>query len=581
MTITRSAVAAISLLLLGAAQSGLEARAIQSTADRTGHLAGVVYDDQSSQAVAFATVTIWRNDDRRVVRADESGQFEFRDIPVGLYHAAVALPDGQTFDLPDTRTAIVWPDRVLEWRVHVTRFPTRGSGTEDERAARFQALEQAVMRWNASRPDAYEYSVQVRCFCPGPRTPARYHVEAGQAVVVGPDPGGRRLMLESYNTVEEMFAQVASAIDRRPERFVVDYDPERGFPRRLDVDTSRMIMDEEIELTVTDFEVAATGAVLGSGVLAGHVRLVDDTLAAGVEVTISRSGMTREVTTDTGGAFRFDGLPTGVYVLDAVREGFVTTSRHAPAVLVFPDREAEAVVWMVEDRPVSVSAAPSGPSITGRATTGADPIPGVTVAVVDERGRRTEAVTGVDGFYRFPGLEPGRYRLSARLTGFRSIATLPQERLVDVARGRTATVNVALEVAFVGDGSAADRQSRLEWLDRQMNRWVDFGIDSYDMTVESRCFGACDTFSFQVRNRQVTTSPTDTSGWPGEMVAGLFGTVEALFERVLEHVERTPDVFQVSYDVVLGYPQSMTADIMRFGSDDELTFAVTAWRIQR
>ena len=63
--------------------------------------------------------------------------------------------------------------------------------------------------------------------------------------------------------------------------------------------------------------------------------------------------------------------------------------------------------------------------VTGRATSGTTPLPGVSIAAV--AGDAIEAVTSteVDGTYQLV-LEPGAYRLSAELSGFsRGEQTVP------------------------------------------------------------------------------------------------------------------------------------------------------------
>jgi len=73
------------------------------------------------------------------------------------------------------------------------------------------------------------------------------HAEAlpGSSAPVGsnPDP-------EQFPTIDELFDQLRAAAAADPARFVVEYDPGLGYPRRADVDVSAQIADEELVFEV-------------------------------------------------------------------------------------------------------------------------------------------------------------------------------------------------------------------------------------------------------------------------------------------------------------------------------------------
>lgn len=90
-------------------------------------------------------------------------------------------------------------------------------------------------------------------------------------------------------------------------------------------------------------------------------------------------------------------------------------------------------------------AAQDGASISGTVRDANDALlPGVTFTAVEIDGdtRRT-TISDADGRYELSGLEPGRYRVTASLPGFREAETD-----VDLAEGESATWDVSLGFAF-------------------------------------------------------------------------------------------------------------------------------------
>jgi hypothetical protein len=71
-------------------------------------------------------------------------------------------------------------------------------------------------------------------------------------------------------------------------------------------------------------------------------------------------------------------------------------------------------------------------------------LPGVTVTLVGKQGSRT-AVTDTSGTYRFPGLEPGVYNVTADLTGFAKAA----QNNIQISPGRELSIELQMKVAGV------------------------------------------------------------------------------------------------------------------------------------
>ena len=76
------------------------------------------------------------------------------------------------------------------------------------------------------------------------------------------------------------------------------------------------------------------------------------------------------------------------------------------------------------------------------------PVPGVTITATNKQtGATRVVVSGADGAYRIPDLEPGRYTVTAELQGFQKI----QADDVLVLLGRTGEFSAALKVGGVSE----------------------------------------------------------------------------------------------------------------------------------
>ena len=81
-------------------------------------------------------------------------------------------------------------------------------------------------------------------------------------------------------------------------------------------------------------------------------------------------------------------------------------------------------------------------------------LPGVTVEAKGQTGTFT-SVTGTDGTYRFPALDPGRYEITANLQGFNPSKSAP----VDVEVGKLLKVDLALTVAGIAENVQVTAES--------------------------------------------------------------------------------------------------------------------------
>src|SRR5512139_1471319 len=83
-------------------------------------------------------------------------------------------------------------------------------------------------------------------------------------------------------------------------------------------------------------------------------------------------------------------------------------------------------------------------------------LPGVTVTLAGKTGSRS-GVTDAQGSFRFVGVEPGTYSLTAELTGFRP----KRQDNVDVLIGKVADIDIALSVGGVAETVDVVGESRV------------------------------------------------------------------------------------------------------------------------
>lgn len=110
-------------------------------------------------------------------------------------------------------------------------------------------LNAARERWKASGTRSYRMRVALECFCPTEiRRPRTLTVRDGRPVPSTPRH------LRRYATVSRQFARIQEAIDVRARILTVAYRPD-GAPRRIYVDRSGAIIDEELGIRVDRFRV--------------------------------------------------------------------------------------------------------------------------------------------------------------------------------------------------------------------------------------------------------------------------------------------------------------------------------------
>src|SRR5262245_56789599 len=135
------------------------------------------------------------------------------------------------------------------------QLPPTGDPWQD----RLIAARVAESKWLVAEPEAYDFTVSVRCACPNlPAAPQTFHVEKNQPTPVGALTPEARKALAPFDTIDELFDTIRrsmSAVNWSPSKFDARYDPEFSYPAHVDLDPSNTVSGDEVAFDVTAFKV--------------------------------------------------------------------------------------------------------------------------------------------------------------------------------------------------------------------------------------------------------------------------------------------------------------------------------------
>lgn len=112
--------------------------------------------------------------------------------------------------------------------------------------------------WESQDVNSYRYTLQVGCFCIVDMTrPVTIEVIDGEvASITYADDGSTAdpALFERYDSIDKLFAVINDAQSQDPAQLDVTYDETYGVPLSVNIDISQMIADEELYLTISNFE---------------------------------------------------------------------------------------------------------------------------------------------------------------------------------------------------------------------------------------------------------------------------------------------------------------------------------------
>ena len=118
-------------------------------------------------------------------------------------------------------------------------------------------ITRAFERWQASGLRDYVVEQRRVCFCALPTGFVRLTVRDNR-IVGGVDLATTQPVppqaLQSYQTVDEMFAWLRDVTGRNPARLAIDFDARFGYPSRIDLDYSVGLADDELSVEQRSLE---------------------------------------------------------------------------------------------------------------------------------------------------------------------------------------------------------------------------------------------------------------------------------------------------------------------------------------
>jgi hypothetical protein len=160
------------------------------------------------------------------------------------------------------------------------------------------AIAEASERWRAHGLKDYLIEQKRLCFCALPRGFVRLTVR-GNKIVAGVDVTTTQPVppqaLQSYQTVDEMFAWLRDVQSRNPARLTIDFDARYGYPERIVLDYSVGLADDELSLEQRSLErlISASASITMDHMREVPARLLIDRVR-GQPRPVSASAMSRD-----------------------------------------------------------------------------------------------------------------------------------------------------------------------------------------------------------------------------------------------------------------------------------------------
>jgi hypothetical protein len=121
-------------------------------------------------------------------------------------------------------------------------------------------IEQNRGKWQDASISHYRFNLFVGCFCVFSQDmPLVIEVQEGQVVSMEYESGkeidaNNRELFEKYATIDRIFAELEADLNGAADEVVAEYDPTLGFPTQANIDFIKEAADDELYLTISDFE---------------------------------------------------------------------------------------------------------------------------------------------------------------------------------------------------------------------------------------------------------------------------------------------------------------------------------------
>lgn len=121
-------------------------------------------------------------------------------------------------------------------------------------------LEQNQGKWQDAGISHYRYHLSISCFCVFTQDmPLIIEVQDGKIVSMEFQSGNEidpslMELFNRYATIDRVFTELEAASNGAADEVTVTYDPTYGFPTDVKIDVQKQAADDELYLTLSDFE---------------------------------------------------------------------------------------------------------------------------------------------------------------------------------------------------------------------------------------------------------------------------------------------------------------------------------------
>ena len=116
-------------------------------------------------------------------------------------------------------------------------------------------------KWQNANISHYRYELHLSCFCVFVENmPLVIEVQDGKTVSMeyqnGKEIEPQLLELfKKYETMDLIFAELEAGLNGAADEVTVEYDPTYGFPTQAKIDVEAQAIDDELYMTISNFEV--------------------------------------------------------------------------------------------------------------------------------------------------------------------------------------------------------------------------------------------------------------------------------------------------------------------------------------
>jgi periplasmic copper chaperone A len=181
--------------------------------------------------------------------AGEELTFEPGGLHIMLVGLKQALEGGDAFDI------------TLHFKQHedleVSVAVRDGSASHEDHETE---IEQNKHKWQDQGISHYRFHLTVGCFCAFSQDmPLIIEVQDGKVVSMEYQSGkdidpGHRELFKKYETIDRIFDELEAGLNGAADQVTVKYDPTYGFPAEATIDVVKEAADDELYLTISDFE---------------------------------------------------------------------------------------------------------------------------------------------------------------------------------------------------------------------------------------------------------------------------------------------------------------------------------------